>query len=168
MPFSRQVTGEYFGFSIEGLKELNDALEELPKSLRKTPLRNTLKKATKPVYDRALDEIPVESGYLKEHMVVSPRLKASQRRKTRRFKDEVEVFVGNNAPHAHLIEFGTKERFRKSGGSTGQMTPNPFMTRAWDASKHDCLQIIIKELRTEIAKAAERLRRRRAKGTSRQ
>jgi HK97 gp10 family phage protein len=39
------------------------------------------------------------------------------------------------APHAHLVEYGTTERFHKSGKSVGAAKQQPFFRPAWDESK---------------------------------
>lgn len=156
-----------FTFQIEGFKELDDMLKQLPKAMGKTVLRNALKKAAIPIRDAAKENVPIgPTGNLKDSIGISTRLKKSQRRGRIRSKDRVEVFVGSSAPHAHLIEFGTVERFRKGArGATGAMPATPFLTQAWDATKQEALQIIQKELLTELLKAVKRLKTRAGKGT---
>ena len=48
------------------------------------------------------------------------------------------------APHRHLIEYGTAQRFHKTGKSTGRVTPRPFMSRAAKASESQYLAEIRK------------------------
>lgn len=67
----------------------------------------------------------------------------------------VLVRVAVTAPHAHLVEFGTVERFHKSGKSVGIMPPNPFVRPAWDSSGLPALNFIKSTLKAEIAKAAK-------------
>ncbi len=46
------------------------------------------------------------------------------------------VFVDRRiAGHLHLIEFGTAERFQKSGKSVGRIKPNPFFARGRNKSR---------------------------------
>ena len=78
----------------------------------------------------------------------------------------MEIFVGSTAPHAHLIEWGTAERFHnRSGKSVGIMQATPFFTNAWDRTKRQALRILVSELETRLVKAARTLRRKSAKGT---
>ena len=68
----------------------------------------------------------------------------------------VLVWVAVNAPHAHLVEFGTVERFHKtSGKSTGVMPMQPFIRPAWDATNMAALGLIKTTLASEVARAAK-------------
>lgn len=155
-----------FSFELQGLKELDSMLKQLPKRMGKTVLRNALKKAAIPIRDAAKANVPRgPTGNLEESITIATQLKKGQRRRKIREKDTVEMFVGSTAPHAHLVEFGTVERFRKGGGATGEMPASPFLTNAWDATKNEALDILRKEILTELVKAAERLRKRAIKGT---
>ncbi len=37
--------------------------------------------------------------------------------------------------HGHLLEHGTRKRFRKSGGATGRVIGKKFFERAWDQTQ---------------------------------
>ena len=165
-----------FTFELEGLEELDKMLQELPKSMGRSVMRKVLRKAAKPTEVAAKANVPKgDTGNLQDSIGISSRLTKNQRRHKSRNRDEVEVYVGSNAPHAHLVEFGTQERFRGAqgarsartytGGSTGIMPANPFLTRAWDATKRKALVIIRDELAAELPKAAARLLKRAQKGT---
>lgn len=182
-------------FRIDGLAETLNALKELPKAMQRTPILNALKKAGEPTRALAAATAPESSEphakKLKDTIIISTRLRASQKvkRGLRARRDVVEVYVGSTSPVAHLVEFGTVERFRtgamkrwwmkKHGrgdverglkrpgylGSTGHMPGSPFMTRAWDSTKAGALDITRRELWNEVVKAARRLRKRAEKGT---
>jgi hypothetical protein len=64
------------------------------------------------------------------------------------------VRIAVTAPHAHLVEYGTVERFHKGGKSVGVMPANPFVRPAWDASSGQALATIRTTLSSEIAKIA--------------
>lgn len=52
----------------------------------------------------------------------------------RRTAHELQGFVtagDTDARHGHLVEFGTEERQRKDGASTGTMPAIPFLLPAW-------------------------------------
>lgn len=165
-------------FHVEGLKELDAMLSQLSKSMAKTVLRNALKKAGAPVRDAAAALAPVDDGELASSLAVSPKLKKSQKPGGYRDRTAVNVYVGpvaKIAPHAHLVEFGTGPRALKksrkiyldngwvtlrAGQSVGQMPAKPFMRPAFDATKQQMLNILVKEIAAELVKAVKRLRKR--------
>jgi HK97 gp10 family phage protein len=55
-----------------------------------------------------------------------------------------ETLVGAMAPawHAHLLEFGTDERFLKSGKSVGGVKPRPFIFPTFEEEKSNVQQIL--------------------------
>lgn len=57
-----------------------------------------------------------------------------------RYKDG-GVIAGAFAPHAHLIEAGTKKRVTKTGRSTGLLQPRPFVRPALEKNKTKILTI---------------------------
>ncbi|MET4634974.1 HK97-gp10 family putative phage morphogenesis protein [Kaistia defluvii] len=163
---------------VEGLRELEAALSDLPKAVARNTLRRVLKKAGEPIADKARQLAPVKSGKLRDSIVVSPKLgtKAGQKefaaameaglgkeaavgamRDARRAaKGEgsfAEMYVGpGRQPHAHLQEFGSVNN-----------RPHPYMRPAWDAHKDEALDIIKGDLGGEIMKAAKRVAKRKAK-----
>jgi HK97 gp10 family phage protein len=153
-----------FSFYVD-FRELEWMLDQLPKAISKTVLKNALKKAAEPIRAAAEANAPVgPTGNLKRGMIISTELKSHKVRA----KKSVLVFVGADAviaPHAHLVEFGTAPRYQENGKYVGQMPANPFFRNAWDATKHQALQIFIKEMETELLKAVLRLRRKAEKGT---
>jgi HK97 gp10 family phage protein len=179
--------------SVEGLKELDEALGQLTKATARNVLRRVLKKAGQPIADAARGKVPVDTGKLRDSIIVGTKLAKSTAAKagdaaysaTMRAggtKQEAqsalrvaakaakgdapfaEMFVGpDNRPAAHLVEFGTGERFHRSGKSVGSVAPQPYMRPAWDGEKGRALEIIKGELGDEIMKAAERAAKRAAK-----
>ncbi len=183
-----------FEFKLEGLKELGDTLKELPTvSMQRHALEKALKKGGEPIAQLARETAPydprVTKGYansphLRDTIKVSTALKKSQRRGSWRDRTSVTVYIGSTSPHAHLVEFGTRERAPKKGPFTaeiqpgqivtvesmGRMPANPFFRTAWDALKIQALKIFAEELRKEIYAAARRLAKKaeRGKRTTRQ
>lgn len=76
----------------------------------------------------------------------------------------VIVTIGSSSPVAHLVEFGTVERFHESGKSTGVMPMNPFIRPAWDAQAPGVLYTIKTVLAEEIERTAARQARKAARG----
>lgn len=162
--------------SVAGFRELEAALAELPKATARNVLRRTLIKAGQPIADEASRLAPVDTGKLAGRIVVSAKIKnkvgnaeysaalraelgkqaavSALRQARRDAKGQgsfAEMFVGparGVLRYAHLVEFGTVK-----------MPPQSFMRPAWDAKKRDALDIIRRELGTEIIMAARRLGR---------
>ena len=164
-----------FSFELKGVKELTRLLDQLPTvAMKKTVLRNALKKAGSPIAEAARANVPVVTGGLRDSIKVSPSLKPSQRKGQDR--SVVTVYVGSSSPVAHLVEFGTVERILdeprlvKLGDrwiritTTGFVSPNPFLRRAWHAMKMPALGIFADEMRNELYKSAGRLAKRAAAG----
>ncbi|MBW2647170.1 MAG: HK97 gp10 family phage protein [Deltaproteobacteria bacterium] len=123
-----------FKFEIHGLKETMDALEQLPTlSMKRTVVRNALKKAALPVMTDAKANARGIKSYVHEgtHRNVGDEIaksiktgrsiKKSQRRSSRD-KSAVTMYVGSSHPLAHLFEFGTAERYTKSGAYRGYIS----------------------------------------------
>ncbi|KFB10335.1 HK97-gp10 family putative phage morphogenesis protein [Nitratireductor basaltis] len=147
--------------SVDGLRELEKALEELPKATGKNVLRRVLRKAAEPIADdmraKAPDDPVTQGNDLRSSIGIGTKLGKRQGKLHRKmFKNDkaaVEMFVGAGViPHSHLQEFGSTIH-----------GPQPFARPAWDANKNHALNIVAKELGTEITKAAERLARKQAK-----
>lgn len=141
---------------IEGLRELDRALGELPKAAGKGVLRRVLKEAGEPIARAARDRAPKLELHLTESVDVGTKLTKRQarlhRKEFRNDKASAEVFVGPNDPSAVQQEFGNERH-----------DPQPFMRPAWDATKRQALHIIEHLLWTEIDKSAQRLARKRAR-----
>jgi len=170
-----------FKFELHGLKETLDALEQLPTlSMKKTVVRNALKKAAIPIRDAA----KIKAGSIKydaDNIVKSIHVDTKLTRKQRRDRSRVTVYVGPSHPLAHLFEFGTARRFttgkltkkRKAEGKApgvaglyrGYIPAMPFLRQAWDEKKLVALETLKKELWEQIKKAARRLAKRAEKGT---
>ena len=142
---------------IDGLKELDEALSQLPKATAKSVLRRTAIRALAPVIADARARVPVDEGDLKASLKVSTKLSKRQQRINAKSvaegKSSVQLYAGAAAlPHAHLVEFGTST-----------MAPQPFMRPAWDSKKGEVLELVRTELADEITKAAARAARKAAR-----
>ena len=134
---------------LEGGRDLDRALGELPKATARNVLRRVLRKAAQPVDDRMATSAPRETGALQLSVHIGTRLTGRQARDARREgKHFSEVHVGTSDPAGMFQEFGT---FKEP--------PQPWARPAWEATKDDALEIIGKELGAEIRKAADRLAR---------
>lgn len=140
---------------VEGLRELDRTLGELPKATAKSTLRRVLKEAGEPIARAARDRAPRHDLHLYESIDVSTRLNRRQRslHKDQSSPTFQEMFVGTNNPAGVQQEFGNERHGAQ-----------PFMRPAWDATKRQALHIIENLLWTEIEKSAKRIAKRAAKG----
>jgi HK97 gp10 family phage protein len=137
---------------VEGLKELDEALTELPKATARNVIQRAFVKAIAPMEAQAKSLAPRRTGKLAESINFGTRLSRRQKRLHKKESD-VEFFVGAAAlPHAHLQEFGTVHH-----------APHPFMRPAWDSNKMGALNTVAAFLRDEIEKARVRLARKAAR-----
>jgi HK97 gp10 family phage protein len=157
---------------VEGFAAFDAALAELPDAVGKGVLRRTLKKAAEPTYLAAKAKAPARPadapakyfkrsgqqrlrrpGTLDALVQSTDKLTPRQRRTVRREgKAYVEWYVGTRDPVGRLIEYGTSDT-----------AAVPFLRSAFEAHKAEALEIIRRELRIEIDKAAKRLAKKRAK-----
>lgn len=139
-------------FKIQGLREVERGLRELPKATRTNVLKRALMKAAAPIESAAVAGAPRLSGDLKRHTATGTKLSRRQRRlfpKT----SKVEVHVGaDTRPQAHLQEYGTAHH-----------RPQPFMRPAWDGNKMRALGSIKRDIEHEIEKSRARAARKAAR-----
>lgn len=138
---------------IEGLRELDRALGELPKATAKAALRKVLRDAAEPMAQRMRAGAPFDTYRLHESIDVSTQLSSRQRalHKSENKPSFQEMFVGTNNPAGVQQEFGNENH-----------PAQPFARPAWDAEKMPTLQRISDSLWLRISQAAARLARRRA------
>lgn len=136
---------------IEGLRELDRALAELPKATGKAVLRRVLKKRAQPIADAAEAMAARRTGTLAQSAGVGTKLTKRQKSQHKKMfksdKASVEMFAGfGGLAQATQQEFGNENH-----------GPQPAMRPAWDATKNGVLDGIADDLRDEIMKAAKRL-----------
>lgn len=138
---------------IEGLRELEAALADLPKATGKNVLRRVLKKAAAPIASDAQANAPSFVGLLSRNVAAASRLTKRQAGIARKEgKSSVEVHVGVTDPAGVQNEFGNVHQ-----------QAQPFLRPAWDANKDGALRTIAADLGTEIEKAAKRQARKTAR-----
>lgn len=153
---------------VQGLKELDKALQALATSTSVRVARRGLTAALEPVAAQARGSAP-RSKTGKKHMAdtigVSHKLTPAQAKEARGKdgRDVVTMFVGARDPKAHLVEFGTTPRHHASGKFVGAMPPQPFMRPAWDANRDQVLASLGAFIWAEIEKTAARAAKRSAK-----
>lgn len=75
----------------------------------------------------------------------------------------VFMLIGSVAPHAHLVERGTGERYHKSGKFVGIMPAEPFVLPAFLAKRDSVLTAIRDEITVEVMKAKGRIAKKAAR-----
>ncbi|WP_147112103.1 HK97-gp10 family putative phage morphogenesis protein [Tateyamaria sp. syn59] len=141
-------------FKVDGFKDIERVLMNLPKATAKASVRRVLKKGAQPIADAGQANAPEDEGDLKESYGVGTRLTKRQRKISKK-ESEVEVYVGPGekaAAQAVQTEFGNVHQ-----------APQPHLRPAWDAQKLNALTIIRKELWADVQKTVERYRKRQAK-----
>lgn len=154
-----------FTVRIDGLKELDNALGELPKATARNTLRRVLMRIAEPMAEnmRSLaPDAPRSSPRRDLKRSIGAGIKLSRRqaglhrKATKDDRTFAEVFVGAGAlPHPHLQEFGTP-----------QHGPQPFVRPVWDAWRNRIIPMIKPALWEEIDKAAKRLARKAARAAA--
>lgn len=150
-------------FRVEGLRELDRALGELPKATARNTLQRALTKAAQPIAEAARAKAPVLTGETRQEIGIGTRLtkrqKALHRRMTRGAgKAFAEVFVGATGGPDGAVPQSTQREFGTDGAP-----PHPYMRPAWDGNKMGVLNRIRTELASEIEKTAQRAARKAAR-----
>jgi len=161
-------------FKVEGLRDVERALDDLSKATGRAALRRALKKSAQPLVEGVKRRAPVDDGSLRDSVAIAARLAPSVAKVARRLgdpKSSVQLYLGPKWPegaHGHLVEFGTAPRVKKSTGqAVGAMPAQPFMRPAWEAGQAAVLKRLETNLWSEVTKSLERARRKAAQSRQR-
>jgi HK97 gp10 family phage protein len=157
---------------VSGLADLDRALQDMTKATARNAVRRALRAAGAPIYTDMVANAP---PHIKDSVEIGDKLTSRQAKLNNRSgnKANVEVFVGvsyklgQKGRTAHLFEFGTRMRYRSSGGYTGRIAAQPFVRPAWDQNQGKALGILKDAMWKEIGKATERARRKAAREAAR-
>lgn len=157
---------EFASMKVSGLKEIEQMMKKLPKRNQKKIKRQALRQGGDVIREeqrKNIDQIPNEnlgaSG--KERFKKSVGIVTS---KSRLFESKVYVGpryanVKHTAPDAHLIEFGTEDRYTKDGAYRGRIEATPFVRPAWEAKKRQAVEDTRRALVERTINEAKKLRR---------
>ena len=135
-------------FEVKGLKELDEALSELPKATARNVMLRTLKEQGAPIRDAGEARAPRLTGGLKQSYTVSTKLSRRQKKQNRKASD-VEVYIGPGpAPKGVQTEFGNAHQ-----------AAHPHLRPAFDTNVMKVLDGIAASLAAQIEKARARLAR---------
>lgn len=154
---------------VQGLADVERALDNLRKSVGRSVLRRSLRKAAAPMRDRAKELAPVDDGDLRDSIIIGGMLNKSQRSKHRKLtadeRSAIELFVGPSyklgagGRHGHLVEFGTEPHIVGgvfAGAQHPGTAPQPFMRPAFDAEAVPTIERLKPLLWAEIDRTARR------------
>jgi len=139
-------------FTITGGKEIQAVLQEMPVKFRRKALVHAFRQGAKIVLQDAKRRAPNDT--IKTALTI-----ARGNRRTRPTKDTV-LMIALKRPAsrlAHLFEFGTRERFKKSGSPSGRMIAHPFMRPALDANAQQAISVIARITKENITLIAKQL-----------
>lgn len=169
---------------IEGLKELEAALKELPKATGRNVIRRALTTAAQPVAELARANAPRgATGVLSRSIRVSKirfskgeagkaafaaaMKRGASRAEAAQAAHEANAEAGNDEDiTSGLAEIGpTTEAFYAHfvEFGTAHSVAKPFMRPAWEGNKATAVQVIQAALKAEIDKAVERIAKKQAK-----
>jgi HK97 gp10 family phage protein len=176
---------------VEGFKELESALKELPRATGKNCIRRALARAAAPIVAAAKAKAPARpgSGKLREAIIFTKvkftggnagkqaYAEAMRQGKTRAeaadAAREANIEAQAEAGDALLISgiANIAVDYRKAWYAhfvefgTAKATPKPFMRPAWDAGKYRAAEAIRDTLKEEIDKAVARIARKTLRAT---
>lgn len=147
-------------FRIEGLKEVNEALSQLPKATGRNVLRRVAVARLEPMAEDARSRASANnwSGELADSIEVTTQARGYARRINRKGKSEVEVYMGPAGRGKKAPPQGSQQEFGNQNHG-----PQPSIRPAWDAGKADLIPGLADDLWAEIDKAADRLARKAAR-----
>ena len=117
-----------FIYSIDGLKELQNALLDLEPKVARKYATKSLREAMKLILEEARSRCPVKSGATKKAL----RIRAGRNKKGYR---SVTVVIGNKwftgeEFYAAFVLFGHRQGSRKLGNARKEIPANPWLEQA--------------------------------------
>lgn len=141
---------------IEGLKELDRALGDLPKATQKRVLRKVGKESLQPMADDMKTRAPRRFGDLVEGVGVSEKLVRSQTKSFNGGPIDRHMIVIHAGPGGHpqavIQEIGS---FKEAA--------QPYVTPSWEAGKDRLLRDVASGLERRITDSAKRAARKAAR-----
>ena len=141
-------------FKVEGINETINDLENMELSFRqkKAVLVKAMRASAQPMLKQARTDVPKgPTGNLRKGIKVRSA-------KIRNPKNTIAAAqIGNFAPHAHWISYGTGPRTRTSDGKyLGMVAPNFYFERAYEGNKMKFINNMNKEVLKQMQKAADK------------
>jgi hypothetical protein len=162
-------------FEFPDIEGLADKFRELPKSLASAAIGAGVKRAMKPAQDRLKSTTPLGPtgnlrrgvatkakrypqtgaavaivGYRKPPKPGSPPPEKSVKRRNK---------AADKTQHQFLVEYGSKQRFTKSGANRGRMPAKAPVQMAWRAAESQVQGLLVQEMKTAYENALKQLPR---------
>jgi HK97 gp10 family phage protein len=153
---------------VEGLRELNKALQELPLQVRGRPLRSATQKAAAVIRNEARAKAPVDTGLLKREIIATrSRRQSGEGRET--FSIMVKQLTKKYADtKANRRKGRVGKKFKTEGLAyywrfiefgTSKMAARPFLRKAFETKQREAVEVLRKELGDAIQKQARKIRK---------
>lgn len=146
---------------LEGFRELERALAELPKATGKNVLRRIGRGALEPMADIAAARAPSRTGRLAYSIAVSEKSTARAQWNKGKFRSKSSngiVMAMGPASGLGTLEYATFDEF-----GTIDTPAFAYMRAAWDVGAYPALEYIKTNLGKEIERSAAKLAKKRAK-----
>jgi len=124
---------------VSGEEVVARRLRDLPNKLVRKYVRAAYSRGATILAKDAKRRVPVKTGDLKRS--ITRKIRVNQKKHYALVGADYSI-----APHQHLVEFGSAERQRSSGGSTGASPPRPFLRPALENKKREIARLIIRHL----------------------
>lgn len=145
---------------IQGLRELQSQLKQVPEKIKKNELYRILRNVTGPVEDAMKHEVAqIQEKAFSEGRPTTGNLYDAIGRIRGKSQEFINVQVAPRAKrgfkggHAHLVNFGTKVRSNRKGANRGAARENNFSERAYRKTR----AAVTAEMEKQVAKSTERL-----------
>lgn len=167
----------YTKIQVLGLKELEDALNDLPRAVARGTLTRALKKTAQPIADDEKRRVRVRSGETRDSVIVTTKVRNQVG------LQEYGETIASGGSREEAV--GALRAARRAGGSDGaraevsigptkftavflergtfKMPAFPFVRPAWEAGKYRALDDISTQLKNEIDKSVARAARKAAR-----
>jgi HK97 gp10 family phage protein len=140
---------------IEGIREMARAFRKLSDDAQNKIAKAATTTAAQPVLADARAQAPGLTGQVKRSLRVSTRKRRGGGGYTSRVQSSKGDYQGDDF-YASFITYGTKERFTRSGRSTGRIDPpRNFMRAAFDANVRRCIDVMADQFRRGIEAACK-------------
>jgi len=152
--------------NVSSLREVETILRTLPQDLSEKALRSAMRQAAKVIGQEARKKAPKKTGNLRKGIVWSGE-------RGKKDPTQISAYVQARAYHAHLVEFGTNERWQKYKKKrsrvplqkpryTGSGPAQPYLFPAARAKAQDAANVLAGSIRKYLDKQNKRLAKVRA------
>lgn len=159
------ATRNLIDVNLTGIKELDRALRKLGPAVEKRVQSQALRAGARPIIRQAKSLLMMGARRPRKGKrgkgFHTGNLYRSMAVKTIRGMGGWAAIIGPKWPggvHGHLVEFGTKPRYHKSGKFVGAMPARPFLRPAFDMALPEAKRRIREVVEKGIAREARRAR----------